>query len=69
MLNEKKNQKKIMLNDNEIISREELFARKEQFHKNQAKLPFEEKIRILVNMQKIASRIKGKSKKRRVWKI
>ncbi len=33
---------------------EDLFKVKELFHKEQAKLPFEEKIKILVRLQKIA---------------
>jgi len=69
MLNKETNQKKIIINKGKIITREELFERKEQFHKDQAKLPFEEKIKILVNMQKIVIGIKGESEKTMIWKI
>ena len=54
----KKDTMKIMLHDGEIVTRKELFARKEQFHKQQAKLPFREKIRILVRLQKIVHALK-----------
>jgi len=69
MLNEKTSQKKIIINKNKIITREELFERKQQFHNEQAKLPFEDKIRILVKMQEITKNIKGDSEKIFVWKI
>ncbi|MBI4547975.1 MAG: hypothetical protein HY707_08345 [Ignavibacteriae bacterium] len=46
---------------NKIITRKKLFEDKEKFHKDQAKLPFEEKIRILVKLQEMASSIKGYS--------
>lgn len=69
MLNEKTSQKKIIINKNEIITREELFERKQQFHNEQAKLPFEDKIKILVKMQEITKNIKGDSEKIFVWKI
>jgi len=38
---------KIIMKDNKIITRKELFKRKEEFHKELAKLSFEEKIEIL----------------------
>ena len=44
-----------------LITRQKLFKNKEKFHKEQAKLPFEEKIRMLVKLQEIAVRIKGDS--------
>jgi len=69
MLNEESKEKKIIIVENRAITRRELFERKEQFHKEQAKLPFEEKIKILVNMQKIVSGIKGDSEKTMIWKI
>ena len=50
-----------------VISREELFRRKEEFHREQARLPFEEKIEILVKLQKIAAEIKHDPSL--VWKI
>jgi len=45
-----------------------LFSAKEEFHKNQAKMPFEEKIAILVELQKISSSIRP-AENRIVWKI
>lgn len=50
---------------------ENIFKTKELFHKKQAKITFEEKIRILTRLQKIAndiSALKG-HKKRMVWKV
>ncbi len=49
-----------------------LFAKKRRFHRDQAKLPFEEKIRRLVELQKIAvNASKGKKDfaTKRVWVI
>ena len=61
---------KIVLNSNKIITRDELFRRKEKFHKEQALLPFEEKIKILVQLQKLANSVKKSSRtKRFIWKI
>ena len=61
---------KIVLNSNKIITRDELFRRKEKFHKEQALLPFEEKIKILVQLQKLANSIKKSSRtKKFIWKI
>jgi len=49
---------------------ENLFKEKELFHKELAKLSFEEKIKILVRLQKIAQAIQPPSKKKQmVWKI
>ncbi|GEM_PF-1498576 len=45
-----------------------VFCGKEKFHKDQAKLPFEEKIKLLVELQKIASGIRP-SENRVVWKV
>jgi len=48
----------------------DLFKAKESFHKELAKIPFEEKIKILVRLQKIANSIQTSSKeKQRIWKI
>ena len=69
MFNEESKEKKIIISENRAITRKELFERKEQFHQEQAKLPFEEKIKILINLQKIASGIKGKSDNKMIWKI
>lgn len=58
---------KIVISKDKIITRKELFENKTDFHKEQADLPFEEKIKILVRLQKMASGIKGKDKI--IWKI
>jgi len=58
---------KIVISKNKIITRKKLFEDKENFHKEQARLPFEEKIRILVKLQEIASQIKRSDKT--VWKV
>ncbi len=44
-----------------------LYEDKAKFHKEQARLPFEEKIKILVRLQQIASRIKGNDKI--IWQV
>jgi hypothetical protein len=71
MPGEKASKMKIVTKGNRIITRKELFERKERFHKEQAKLPFEEKIRILVRLQEIAQRIHKSTSavKLGVWKI
>jgi len=52
---------------------EDLFKAKESFHRELAKMPFEEKIRILVRLQKIANGIRKASPKkeegRKAWEI
>lgn len=50
------------------FTREELFRREEDFRKERAKLPFEEKIKILVELQKLAQSW-GRRKDVIVWKI
>ena len=59
--------------ENKELQRQEikdLFKAKELFHKELAKLPFEEKIKILIHLQKIANGIQTSSrKKQRIWKI
>lgn len=47
------NNQKIIIGDR-IITRKELFAEKEKFRKIQASMPFEEKIKALIDLQKIA---------------
>ena len=66
-----KNKKmKIVLSPDKIITRDELFRRKEKFHKEQALLPFEEKIKILVQLQKLANEFKKSSRhKKWIWRI
>lgn len=50
--------RKIVFNKKKILSQKELFKEKERFHKEMARLPFEEKIKILSRLQKIAKAIK-----------
>ena len=57
---------KIITRGNKIITREELFDKKEAFHKQLAKIPFEQKIRMLVRLQEISDNIQ---RKQRAWKI
>lgn len=61
-----KMERKIILKGRKI-SRKEIFKAKKEFHLKQANLPFEEKIKILINLQKIAAAVKGK--KDFIWKI
>jgi|GEM_PF-1330674 len=56
---------KIIMKGNRIITRRDLFEKKEEFHREQAKLPFEEKIKMLVQLQKIANSVQNFSKSRR----
>jgi hypothetical protein len=54
----------------DIVDR--VFEAKKEYHRNAAKLPIEEKVRILVELQKIAVAIKNKDmakENRLVWKI
>jgi hypothetical protein len=51
---------------------QKIFKAKEHFHKDRAKLPIEEKIKILVELQKLAIDIPTASKENRfkmVWNI
>lgn len=56
-----------VVNKNRVISRKDLFSAKKKFHNEEAKLPFKEKIKILVKLQEISSCVKGKDKM--IWKI
>ena len=58
---------KIVMGKDKIITRKKLYEAKSYFHKEQAHLPFEEKIKILVKLQEIAGRIKGTDKI--IWNI
>jgi hypothetical protein len=71
MPRKKDDKMKIVTKGNRIITRKELFERKERFHKKQAKLSFEEKIRILIRLQGIAKSIHKSTSagKPEVWKI
>lgn len=65
-----KKDKKFMVRDAKIVNREYLFKKKEAFHKAQAKLPFEEKIKILIELQKIAVNSPScRNKKSLIWQI
>ena len=49
-----------------------IFEKKKSFHSQQARLPIEEKIKILVKLQKIALTIRppgAKNDRRMVWKL
>jgi hypothetical protein len=46
-----------------------IFDSKKQFHKEMAKLPIEEKIKILVEPQKMGINANRKFKNKKVWKI
>ncbi|RPI75267.1 MAG: hypothetical protein EHM45_15345 [Desulfobacteraceae bacterium] len=49
-----------------------IFRQKEEFHRRQARLPIEEKIRILIELQKIAITIRPgqqPNERRQVWRI
>ena len=48
---------KIIMRDSKIITRKDLFEEKELFHKELAKISFEEKIKILIRLQEIANTI------------
>lgn len=56
---------------NRIGKIEDIFRTKELFHRKLAKIPFEQKIEILVKLQKLANDIKIATgrKKEKVWKI
>lgn len=54
----------------ELVS--EIFRKKAEFHRQQARLPIEEKIKILIELQKIALTIRpkqGEDDLRRVWEL
>lgn len=61
------NDQKIVIGQR-ILTREELFREQEKFRKEQANLPFEEKIKILVSLQEIAYSW-GEKKDVIVWKL
>ncbi len=45
---------KIVMRDNAVMTLRELFESERETRKEQAKLPFEEKVRILVTLQRLA---------------
>ncbi|MEO0087213.1 MAG: hypothetical protein ABIK90_03965 [candidate division WOR-3 bacterium] len=57
-----------MKKNKKIATRKELFVAKEKFHKEQARLSFEEKLKILVRLQKMTKNIK-RTNKEIIWKI
>jgi hypothetical protein len=64
------------MNDNYIVFHKKLvkriFARKKKYHHAQSKIPIEEKIKRLIELQKIDLTIrpkKNKDDRRLVWKI
>jgi hypothetical protein len=56
--------RKIVFSKKRVLSQKELFEEKERFHKELAKLPFEEKIKILGKLQRIAKEIKKASNRK-----
>jgi len=46
------------MEENKLITRDELFKKKEEFHKKLSKISFEKKIKILKHLQKIAKGVK-----------
>jgi len=59
---------KILGKGNEIITLRELFEGKQKTRRKQAKLPFEEKIKALIDLQKIAYSW-GKKKDVIIWQV
>lgn len=51
---------------NKVITRKELFEEKEKFRKTRARMPFKNKIKALIDLQKIASKW-GKRKDVIIW--
>jgi hypothetical protein len=68
-----------MENDQSSIDRQnsefiaKIFERKKEFHRSQAQLPIEEKMKILIELQKIAVTIRPEQQKNgqriQVWQI
>lgn len=61
------NKQKIVIG-NQVFTREELFKEQEKFHIQQVNIPFEEKIKVLVELQKLAYSWGGK-KDVLIWKL
>ena len=51
--------RKIVFNKKKILSQKELFKEKERFHKEMARLPFEEKIKYYSGFKKLLKRLKN----------
>jgi len=67
-MDEGKKEVKIKREDGKVVTLEELFDGKKKARKELAKLPFEEKIKILVELQKIAYSW-GNKKDVIIWKV
>lgn len=48
---------------------QKIFKAKKKYHKKMAKLPIEEKIKILVELQKLGVEANKKMKNKKVWDI
>lgn len=59
---------KIMTHDGKILTLQEMYEEHEKTHAEQAELPFEEKIKVLVDLQRLASSWGNKADVI-VWKI
>lgn len=59
---------RIMTRDGKILTLREMYEEHEKTHAEQAELPFEEKIKVLVDLQRLASSW-GKQADVIVWKI
>jgi hypothetical protein len=67
-MDERKKEVKIKREDGKVVTLEELFEDKKKARMELAKLPFEEKVKILVELQKIAYSW-GNKKDVIIWKI
>jgi len=63
----RKSSKRNQLKENISEIRKRIFSSKATFHKEQALLPFPEKIKILIKLQKLARNIKHSDQP--IWKI
>lgn len=52
-------ERKIEINKGKILTMNELFRKKEQFHRKLSRLSFEDKIKILMKLRKIVNFVKG----------
>lgn len=59
---------KVMTRDGRILTLQEMYEEHEKTHAEQAELPFEEKIKVLVDLQRLASSW-GKKADVIIWKI
>lgn len=54
------NDKKYIFPNGRILTREQIFESKEMFHREQAKLPYEEKVEMVKDLQKIIKNMRLK---------